>query len=401
MNNGFFTDNRWRLIDVLGDELVVLAGWTSMQWHGDTAVPFRQESNFWYLTGIEHADWRCIIDGEQAKSWLIAPEVDASHQLFDGSLSFDDAKNISGVDEVLDQKSGQRLLKNLAKKYSAVYILGELPYAEHVDFVLNPATDNLREELGQVFDEMKDCRATLAKLRAIKQPEEIAIMKHAASLSVEAFGIAKNKLSSCKYEYEIEAELAYHFRRHNATHAFEPIVASGKNACTLHYIHNSSTLQPGGMVLIDAGANLGGYPADITRTYAVGAVSERQAAVHLAVQAAEQKIIELIRPGFSIKNYLESVDDIMKEALLSLGLMKNSKDEKSYRRYFPHAISHGLGLDVHESLGGYKELRPGMMLTVEPGIYIPEEKIGVRIENDILVTENGHRNITGSLSTDL
>lgn len=401
MKSDFFIQNRQKFIEAAEGRFGIFTAHTGMQLHGDAAVPFRQEANFWHLTGIGYPDWRLVIDGKQGKSWLIAPEVDEAHQLFDGSLSLDVAKKISGVDEAISQKSGQRLLQDLAKEHSTAFTLGAPSYAEHADFTLNPASDNLRAELSRLFGEVKDCRAVLAKLRAIKQPEEIEAMERAAGISVGAFEIAKSKLSACEYEYEVEAELAYHFRKHNAAHAFEPIVASGKNACTLHYTHNSSVLQQGSLVLIDAGANSGGYPADVTRTYAYGEQSQRQVAVHTAVQSAEQQIIELIQPGLSIKNYLESVDKIMKEALLSLGLMKNGKDEKAYRRYFPHAISHGLGLDVHESLGGYKALMPGMVLTVEPGIYIPEENIGVRIEDDILVTESGSRNMTGSLSTDL
>lgn len=401
MKSEFFIQNRQKLLEVTKGGLSVFTAHTGMQLHGDAAAPFRQDANFWYLTGIGYPDWRLVIDGKQAKSWLIAPEVDEAHQLFDGSLSLDVAKKISGVDEVIDQKSGRRLLQDLAKKRSTLYALGVPSYAEHADFTLNPASDNLRAELRRLFDEVKDCRAVLAKLRAIKQPEEIEAMERVAGISVGAFEIAKNKLNACEYEYEVEAELAYHFRKHNAAHAFEPIVASGKNACTLHYTHNSSALRSGSMVLIDAGASSNGYPADITRTYGFGEMSQRQVAVHTAVQSAEQQIIELIRPGLAIKSYVESVDGIMKEALFSLGLMKSRKDEKAYRRYFPHAVSHGLGLDVHESLGGYEELQTGMVLTVEPGIYISEESIGIRIEDDILVTDNGWRNITGSLSTDL
>lgn len=401
MKSNFFIQNRQTFIEVAEGGFGVFAAYTSMQLHGDAAAPFRQEANFWYLTGIEYPDWRLVVDGKQAKSWLIAPEVDEAHQLFDGSLSFDVAKKISGVDEVIGKKEGDQLLEDLARKYDSVSTLGIPPYAEHVNFALNPAADNLRKQLQQLFSKARDCQKELAKLRAIKQPVEIEMMEQAAKVSVEAFGAAKNKLANCTYEYEVEAELVYHFRRRSATHAFEPIVASGKNACTLHYTHNISELHQGGLVLIDAGASVGGYPADITRTYALGETTMRQAAVHTAVQHAEEQIIELIRPGLSIKSYLGSVDKIMKTALLSLGLMKNSKDEKAYRRYFPHAISHGLGLDVHESLGGYKEFQPGMVLTVEPGVYIPEENIGVRIEDDIVITKNGHRNITGSLSTDL
>jgi Xaa-Pro aminopeptidase len=141
-----------------------------------------------------------------------------------------------------------------------------------------------------------------------------------------------------------------------------------------------------------------GYAADITRTYAVGTPTDRQRAVHAAVETAHKAILALLKPGLSFAAYLSEVDQIMKQSLDSIGLLKTDSD---YHRYFPHAISHGLGLDVHESLGGHEALKPGMILTVEPGIYIPEEKIGVRIEDDILITEDGHRNLSGALPTGL
>ncbi|MBC7565055.1 M24 family metallopeptidase, partial [Candidatus Saccharibacteria bacterium] len=155
---------------------------------------------------------------------------------------------------------------------------------------------------------------------------------------------------------------------------------------------------PGEFVLLDIGARLNGYPADITRTYAHGDVSDRHKAVHLAVETAHHKIIALLKPGLNVKDYFHKVDKIMLVALHDLGLLKVEED---YRKYFPHSISHGLGIDVHDSLGGPEAFQPGMVLTVEPGIYIPEEGIGVRIEDDILITENGHENLSAGLPTSL
>ena len=147
-----------------------------------------------------------------------------------------------------------------------------------------------------------------------------------------------------------------------------------------------------------AGARVGGYAADITRTYAIGTPSQREKDVHAEVEKAHRAIIDLIKPGASIKQYSASVDEIMKQALQNLNLFNTPDD---YRRYFPHAVSHGLGIDVHDSLGGFETFLPGMVLTVEPGVYIPEEGIGVRIEDDILVTEDGNRNLSAALPTSL
>ena len=211
----------------------------------------------------------------------------------------------------------------------------------------------------------------------------------------------KTGLSKLKTEYEVEAEFTYYFRRHNAQHAYDPIVAAGGNACTLHYGDNAARLKKRELLLMDIGARSDGYPADITRTWAIGEPTKRQREVHAAVQEAQQRIIALIAPDLAVDAYQREVDEIMIDALMKLGLMKSRNDEKAYHRYFPHAVSHGLGVDVHDSLGRPKRLLVDMVLTVEPGIYIPEEGIGVRIEDDILVAPGGHENLSGALSTEL
>ena len=157
-------------------------------------------------------------------------------------------------------------------------------------------------------------------------------------------------------------------------------------------------LRDGELILLDVGASVDGYAADITRTYAKGDVSDRFAHVHLEVEKAHKKIIRLLKPGLAVKEYMTQVDVIMKQALTNVGLLN---DEKDYRKYFPHSISHGLGIDVHDSLGNPNTFKPGMVLTVEPGIYITEEGIGVRIEDDILITESGHENLSEMLPTSL
>ncbi len=402
MKASFFQNNRRRLADTLKTGPVVLSSYRTMQRGNDASFLFEQEANFWYVTGIDFADWMVIIDGQQNKSWLVAPEVDKVHQIFDGSLSWDEAKKISGVDEVIQSSEAKELLKQLATKYKAVYTLGKDPHASFYDFVLNPAQANITTVLKRVFGEVSDCRPDLARLRAIKQPDEITAIKKAIQLTNLAFSEIKDMLATLQYEYQIEAEFSYRFKNAGATgHAYDPIVASGSNAVTLHYNANNQHLQKDSLVLIDIGARVEGYAADITRTYAVGASSSRQRAVHSALQSAQQHIIALLRPGLDVIEYQHSVDQIMQDALIQLGLMKSRADIKNYRLYFPHAVSHGLGIDVHDSLGGPKQFESGMILTVEPGIYIPEEGIGVRIEDDILITDTGHENLSGALSTSL
>jgi Xaa-Pro aminopeptidase len=292
------------------------------------------------------------------------------------------------------------LLLYLAKQHDIVYTLDTHPDASHYDFVLNPGQKQLQKHLKRIFKDVRDCRLELAKLRAIKQPVEIEVIKKAINLTVDAFEDVKKKLPNLEYEYEVDAEFSYYFRTHGAQgHAYDAIVASGNNACTLHYNDNNDPLAQNMLLLLDIGARVDGYVADISRTYSVGKPTARQIAVHAALESTQQQIIKLLKPGLSVQEYHEKVDDIMQSALKSLGLKRATPDGS--RGYFPHAVSHGLGIDVHDSLGHPTEFLPGMILTVEPGIYIPEESIGVRIEDDILITATGHQNLSGALGTSL
>lgn len=402
MKSVFFANNRQKLRQVLGSSPIVLTAYVQLQRGNDAAFKFEQEANFWWLTGIEAPDWQLIVDGSQHMSWLVAPDIDEVHQVFDGSLSREDALRISGVDGVLTRAEAEEKIAELARQHAVVFTLGDDPYAEHYDFSRNPAPEALKRRLMRTFADVRSVRRELSRLRAIKQPEEIAAMERAIAITIDAFQYVRPMLGKLRYEYEVEAEFSYYFRRHGAAgHAYDPIVASGAHACTLHYDTNNGALADRQLLLLDIGARHEGYAADITRTYAIGEPTERQVAVYRAVAEAQRSIIALLSPGLSIKEYHESVDTIMQDALLSLGLMNGRNDTKSYRQYFPHAVSHGLGIDVHDSLGAPERLESGMVLTVEPGVYIPEEGIGVRIEDDILITSDGHRNLTAALSTEL
>lgn len=397
MDKTFFINNRHELQSKLGDDLVVvLTANTRMQLVGDVAAPFQQESNFWYLTGIDHPDCRVIFT--QSKSWLVAPLTSEVEEVFDGKMKISEAKNISGVDEVIDEAKARQLLVSLSKSYQKVATLESGPNLTRYNFFQNPAGDELLRELKKVFKKVKNIRSDLLHLRAVKQPMELAAIKDAVNLTTDTFELAKKSLKSFRHEYELEAIFTYEFRRQNAQHAYDPIVAGSINACTLHYDKNSSPLNDGSLVLIDIGARKAGYLADLTRTWAIGKPAKRQAQIHQELAQAHHDIVQLLRPGLSLASYQDLSDDIMKRALKALGLLGEATN---YRRYFPHAISHGLGIDVHDSFGGHKEFVPGMVLTVEPGIYIPEESIGMRLEDNILITESGHENLSGRLALEL
>lgn len=396
----FFIGNRRALSEVIGQGLCIIAAQAEMQRANDMAFKFEQDANFWWLTGISAPRWFLIMDGDKAH--LVMPKVDASEELFNGSLSKKEAQAISGIDSVFTHDEYQQLLIELSDRFNQVYTLGDDPSAQWYDFTLNPASISLHETLTNAFKKVVDCRSVLKKLRAIKQPVEIEALQQAIDRTVEAFASVRESINSYGYEYEIEAFFNSEFRRTGLEgHAYDPIVAGGKNACTLHYHTNNHELPKDGLVLLDIGAKAHGYAADITRTYAVGTPSDRQRQIHAAVETAHFKIIDYIKPGLAPADYQKYVDEIMKDALQEVGLLDDRDDQATYRKYFPHAISHGLGLDVHESLGGYETMQVGMVLTVEPGIYIPEEGIGIRIEDDVLVTTDGAKNLSAHLPTSL
>ena len=400
MRSEFFRSNRERLSQKLDGDSYVLTAYTSLQRSADMAFGFDQEANFWWLTGIEKPNWQIIYDGKELRSWLVQPEIDDVHKLFDGGLSPESAQKISGADEVINRGRANELLKKISDRDGRIYTLGDSPHASHYDFVVNPEPQKLYALCESLFSSVLDCRAELSKLRAIKQPEEIEALEKAVSLTVDAFENIKSKISDYKNEYEIEADFTHYFRSRGAKgHAYDPIVASDANACTLHYVENQDSLSSESLVLLDIGARVDGYAADITRTYSISQPTERQRQVHDAVVSASNEIIKLIKPGISVIDYQNSVDDIMRTKIFELGLVDENSGE-DFRQFFPHSVSHGLGVDVHDSLGAPREFLENMVLTVEPGIYIPDEGIGVRIEDDILVTNSGNRNLSASLSTD-
>ncbi len=376
----------------------MLTSYDEMQMHNDMSADFRQEASFFYLTGISYPGWKVIIDTVRGHTALVAPRRSQTQIIFDGGLSVDDALKSSHADEVIDEDEFEVRLRLATKKHSMVNTI--VDNADH-HFVVNPAQKKLKQILDRIFNSVNLCNKELAKMRAIKQPYEIKNISNAVKITVDAFHNIKTTMPGFRYEYEIEAEFSYAFRKLGAKHAYEPIVASGKNACTLHYVDNNSRINKRSVVLMDVGAFSAGYSADITRSYAVGSATARQVSVHKAVDSAKNAIIELVAPGRSIKEYIHQANLIISREIASLGLISDQDDSEGARRYCPHAISHGLGLDVHEGLGGYETFQPGMVLTVEPGIYIPEESLGVRLEDDILVTDNGYKNLSRSLSTEI
>lgn len=397
MEASFFKQNRAKLAEKTKGGLVIIAGNKLMQRKNDMAFGFEQEANFWYISGVEQPDCTIIYDGTRHKTWLIVPEVTEVQKMFEGNIDESALMAIAGADEVVAASNLDDLLRHLRRSHAVVYTL--TPIAAHGEtMVQNPAQRELVATLNRLFHSVIDCRKELSQLRSIKTEAEVKLIKKVVQLTTKAFEKVHTKLNDYTHEYSIEADFIYEFRKNNAGFAYDPIVARGKNACTLHYSDNNNRLQKNKMILIDIGAEADGYSADITRTYCKGQPAQRTKILHDALQAAHQDIISIIKPGMLLSEYQKSVDSIMQKMLVAVGLIKNESDPL-YRKYFPHAISHGLGIDVHDSLGGSRTFEPGMVITVEPGVYVSAEGIGIRIEDNILITKTGANNLSASLST--
>ena len=398
----FFSGNRRRLRELFtGTAPIVITGSALLQRNSDMAQPFRQDSSFWYLTGINEPEIVLVIDKD--KEYLIVPERTEVRNIFDGAIDNEKLSRRSGISEILDAKEGwQRLGTRLKRAKKVATLTAAVPYIDVYEFYVNPARAALIEKLQGYSTglELVDIKEGLGKLRVVKQPEELKAIGSSIDLTVAALKQLPALLSKFSHEYEIEAYLFQAYRQKGARLGYTPMVASGKNACVLHYDANDDPLSSGQLLLVDSGAEVEFYSADITRTFPIGKPTKRQQEVHQAVQEVFKYALQGINPGVSIKENEKRVEQFMGQKLRQLGLIKTLTRE-DIRRYFPHATSHYLGLDLHDA-GDYEApLMPGMVLTVEPGIYIPEEGIGVRVEDNILITESGHRNLSASLPISL
>lgn len=395
----FFSGNRERLRTLFtGTAPIILTANGLLQRNSDVTYPFRQDSTFWYLTGITEPDVLLVMD--KGKEYLIIPERDERRVAFDGQVQNEHLTTVSGVETVLPATQGWKQLASRIKKVKHIATIAAPPsYIDAHGMYTNPARQHLIRRIKSHNSEIEllDLRTHIARLRSIKQPAEIDTIQSAIDLTADALKkLQRRGLDKYDTEYEVDAALTAHFRSNNATHAYQPIVAAGANACTLHYVQNSGHISPGNLLLIDVGAEVNHYAADITRTYAVGQPTRRMQQLYDTVLSVQEHAFGLLKPGLLMRDYEDQVQQYMGEKLRELGLIK-SIDDGTVRRYYPHATSHFLGLDVHDIADYDKPLEPGMVLTVEPGIYVPEESIGIRIEDNIVIEPEGIRVLSDKL----
>ncbi|MHB9020839.1 MAG: aminopeptidase P N-terminal domain-containing protein [Halothiobacillus sp.] len=411
-----YAKRRKRLIKAVGRKTAVLVpAATELIRNNDNPYPFRQASDFLYLTGLVEPEALLVLCPKRPEGEMIlfvAPQ-DPERARWDGPRAgLEGARRIYGADQAFALNEMDERLPELLAGYERV----TLPFADQ-ELMLHMLgwLDELRQKArsGVVPPQtLKDLAEPLHELRLIKSAVEITKMRRAAAISAEAHRRAASAVAEDMFEFELAAQLQRVFYQHHGEPSFAPIVASGSNACVLHYRANESRLEAGQLVLIDAGAEIEQYAGDITRVWPVdGVFSKPQRAVYELVLAAQLAAIAEIRPGVAFDGPHEAAVRIIAQGLLDLGLVTGSLNEVlesgSYKRFFMHRTGHWLGLDVHD-VGRYKidgawrEFEPGMVLTVEPGIYIDVAEdipkayrgIGIRIEDDVLVTPKGHEVLT-------
>ncbi len=406
-----YTQRRKRLQNEMRHGIAILPTAPEVARNADTHYDYRHDSHFYYLTGFAEPEAVLVlIAGDAPRSILFCREKSPEREIWDGFRSgpdaaaekygFDAAYPITQLDEKLAElMGGQPVL---------FYPVGADPHWDARIIKLREAVKEKARSGIRVPNEIRDVREQINEMRLIKDEHEFDIMRRAAKISCDAHLRAMRFTRRGQSEYEVEAELLHEFCRHGARHpAYTSIVAGGANACTLHYVGNNAKLNEGEMLLIDAGCELDGYASDITRTFPVnGKFSAAQKDVYEIVLAAQTAAISAATAGATWNTPHESALRVLVRGFIDLKLCNGTVEsviaDESYKQFYMHRTGHWLGMDVHD-VGEYKvgdqwrPLLPGMMLTVEPGCYIrPADNvpralwnIGIRIEDDVLITANG------------
>lgn len=399
----FFVGNRQRLRSLVGNNVpIIITANGRLQKGVDSDYPFHQDANFWYLTGINDPDTILVMGPKE--DFIILPKRSHYQDIFEGTIDQKLLVKTSGIKQIMSFEDGWQQLGADLAGYKQIATLRPFDtYLETYAMYTNPARQQLLKRLRSSNKKIRvqDISLDLARLRMIKQASEVQAISSAINITLAAINNVRSKISKLPYEYSVEAVITNHFLQNNVDNAWKPIIASGHNACTLHYSDNTSQLIAGDLVVIDIGAEVSHYAADITRTLIIGSKpSARQRQVYETVLEVQDFAIRLQKPGALIVDNEKKVRKFMGDKLVQLGLIKRASEDQ-IRRFYPHSTSHFLGLEPHDA-GDYKQaLQPGVVLTVEPGIYIAEENIGIRIEDDVLITASGNQVLSAASSRGL
>ncbi len=413
INNQLFVRNRDRLASLLKPKsLVIVNANDILPTNADGTMAFRQNNDLFYLTGVDQEETRFLLFPEHPdpkfRAVLFLRETSELIEIWEGhKLTKAEAAQTTGLPEsqIYWTHQFETIFAQIVFEAEHVY----LNTNEHTRADVQVQTQDARY-IGQFrnrypLHRLERLAPLMHNLRAIKQPEEIALLQTAIDTTDAMFRRLLGFVKPGVWEYEIEAEMMHEFlRRRSRGAAYNPIIASGANACVLHYIDNSAQCKDGDVILLDLGAEYANYNADMTRSIPVnGRYTPRQRAVYDAVLRVLRESSAMLKPGNLWDEYHREVGKVMESELIGLGLLDRDAvaaqdpDAPLYKKYFMHGTSHFLGLDVHDVGNKYRRMEPGMVFTIEPGIYIREEGLGIRLENNVVITETGNTDLMANI----
>ncbi|GIV37251.1 MAG: Xaa-Pro aminopeptidase [Cyclobacteriaceae bacterium] len=405
ITNKLFIENRKRLTKLLKPgSVAVINSNDIMPTNADGTLRFRQNSDLFYLTGVDQEETILVLcpdyPDKKYREVLFLRETNETIATWEGhKLTREEARSLTGVETVLWLSEFSRLFHTMMVMGGVEYVYLNTNEHYRADVVVESRDARFIKWCREKYPLHKYERLAplMAGLRAVKSKTEIELIQKACNITGSAFRRVLKFVKPGVKEYEIEAELAHEFLRHGSRgFAYEPIIASGANSCVLHYIDNSATCNDGDVLLLDVGAEYANYNADLTRTIPVnGRFTKRQRDVYNAVLRVQREAFNLLHPGTQYFTYHREVQKVMEAELLRLKLLdktdiKNQNPDKpACMKYFMHGTGHHLGLDVHDTGNMFDKIKEGMVWTVEPGIYIREEGLGIRLENNVVITRNG------------
>lgn len=400
IDNKLFIENRERYkAHLLPKSIAFFNANDEMPRSADQNYPFHQHPDLFYLSGIDQEQTLLVIFPDaplpKYREILFLRKTNEHIAVWEGhKYTKEEARAASGIQTIMWTEDIPSVIPMLMNHCMNVYVnLNENDrFASEVPYKELRFSNEMKAKYPAHFFHRSG--SIMAQLRAIKSDFEIQVMQRAIDITEKAFRRVLRFVKPGVMEFEIEAEITHEFIRKRATgHAYTPIIASGPNANVLHYIDNNQECKDGDVILLDFGAEYGNYAADLSRSIPVnGQFTDRQRDVYNAVHRVMKQATAMLVPGNTIEKYHVEVGKIMEEELIGLGLLnrdevkKQNPDMPLYKKYFMHGTSHFLGLDVHDIGNRYEPMKPGMVFTCEPGIYIPEEGLGIRLENDILIT---------------
>ena len=411
LSSTLFIKNRAKLIELLPPKsMVIISSNDIMPTNADGTMGFKQNSDLYYLTGLDQEESLLVLypdaPEEQYKEMAFVKETSELIEIWEGhKFTKKEAFDISGIKNIHWTSNFETILKNIIYSAEQIFLIDN----EHIRNASKTETQNdrLNVEIKGKFPLHKIGRlAPLMNLiRMQKESVEIDALQKAIDITEKAFRRILKLTKPGIFEYEIEAEFIHEFIRNRSNgFAYTPIIASGPNACVLHYIENNLACKDGEMLLLDVGACYANYNADMTRTIPVnGRFTKRQKQVYEAVLDVLNFATQHMTSGTYWVDYQKEVEKYMESKLIDLGLFSRKevenqdKNQPLFKKYFMHGVAHHLGIDVHDVWDKYKPFAPGMVLTCEPGIYIREEGLGIRLENNLLITDTGAINLMNNI----